>query len=86
MGIVFPAVSAMTAKLVEAGLIVKESHENDGRHVLIKLTGLGQDACQQIKAVWAEHSPINTAGYSDDELRAFIKFGRSVLPASSSGN
>ena len=49
LGIVMPAVSSMTTKLTEAGLLSKTVDDHDGRRVNIRLSDLGRAACDKIR-------------------------------------
>lgn len=67
------AVSNLTGPLVEQGVLVKESHPEDGRSVLLRLTETGETETRDAYRKQNERERAWTNVLSEDEQRELIR-------------
>lgn len=81
LGLVLPSLSTKISKMVDAGLLQRESQNEDARRVTITLTDAGLKASRQLMSAWHDSNLIDPDKFSNEEVSAFIRIGRSLTPA-----
>lgn len=71
MGIDSSTVTRQVAPLVEAGLVTRTSHPEDGRAVVLKLSEQGLERLEEVRASRRDLMELATDGWDEDERRAF---------------
>lgn len=72
MGIDSSTVTRQVAPLVDAGLVNRTSHPEDGRAVLLELSERGTDRLEQVRSSRRELMALATEGWSDEEQGTFL--------------
>lgn len=65
------AVTALTDRLVDAGLISREANPGDRRSVLLSATDAGKSVMEQVVSGYEDLVRDATAGIGDDQLEEF---------------
>jgi DNA-binding MarR family transcriptional regulator len=68
-----PSVTALTRRLVQTGLVQRESHPEDSRVVLLSLTGEGQQLFNQLYEDQQRRMEQLLHGLTPDEQQLFLK-------------
>jgi DNA-binding MarR family transcriptional regulator len=71
MGIDSSTVTRQVAPLVEAGLVTRASHPEDGRAVVLRLTARGAARLDQVRSSRRDLMEMLTAGWTEDERAGF---------------
>jgi len=83
MGIDSSTVTRQVAPLVDAGLVNRTSHPEDGRAVLLELSQGGVERLEQVRSSRRELMSLATEGWSEDERRTFLslltRFNKALL-------
>ena len=77
-----PHVTTEVGKLVEAGLVVKETRASDGRAVDIALTTAGQTRLQQLTPLVRAANDVLFAGMTEIEMQHVHRFLRRIVASS----
>ncbi|PWI43836.1 MarR family transcriptional regulator [Streptomyces sp. ICBB 8177] len=73
MGIDSSTVTRQVAPLVEAGLVKRTSHPDDGRAVVLALSPRGLERLEEVRASRRELMAVVTEDWSADEREAFTE-------------
>ncbi|HEV7628027.1 MAG TPA: MarR family transcriptional regulator [Streptomyces sp.] len=71
MGIDSSTVTRQVAPLVDAGLVTRTTHPEDGRAVVLKLSQLGSARLEQVRSSRRELMALLTEEWSDEEREVF---------------
>lgn len=72
MGIDSSTVTRQVAPLVDAGLVSRTSHPEDGRAVVLELSPRGADRLEQVRSSRRELMVLATEGWSDGDRDTFL--------------
>lgn len=71
MGIDSSTVTRQVAPLVDAGLVTRTTHPEDGRAVVLKLSPLGSARLEQVRSSRRELMAVLTEDWSEEEQETF---------------